>query len=172
MFLFLVHHGDAIAADVDSRRPLSEAGLRAVEELAEQAAARGVRPVKIWHSGKLRARQTAEIFWRLCNPFAEFTAVRGLQPADMPQMLRDSLLGENRDVMVVGHMPNIARVLALLTSGEDADAAFPPHGLVALDGGPRTDPKTDDPAPRTDERELWAEGWRLECPQPHATLRT
>jgi phosphohistidine phosphatase len=164
MFLYLVHHGEAVAAEVDSRRPLTEAGLHAVEELAEQAAARGVRPVKIWHSGKLRARQTAEIFWRLCNPFAEFTAVRGLQPADMPQMLRDNLLGETRDVMVVGHMPNFARVLSLLTTGADTDApVFPQHGLVALDGGDR---------PKTDERELWTEGWRLLCPQPHVTLRT
>jgi phosphohistidine phosphatase len=162
MRLYLVHHGEAIAADVDARRPLSEPGLRAVEQLAEEAASRGVKPVAIWHSGKLRARQTAEAFWRICNPFAEFTAVRGLQPADMPQMLRDSLLGETRDVMVVGHMPNLARVLALFTTGADGDAPFPAHGLVALDGGA---------APKTDERELWTEGWRLACPQPEV-IRT
>jgi len=139
--------------------------LRAVEQLAEEAAARGIRPVRIWHSGKLRARQTAETFWRLCNPFAEFSAIRGLQPADMPQMLRDSLLGETGDVMIVGHMPNLSRVLSLFTTGVDGEAAeapFPIHGLVALDGGP---------APKTDERELWREGWRLACPQPEV-LRT
>ncbi len=162
MWLYLVHHGDAVPSEVDARRPLSVEGMRAVEQLAEEAAARGVKPAIIWHSGKLRARQTAEAFWRVCNPFAEFTAVRGLQPADMPQMLRDSLLGETRDVMVVGHMPNLARVLALFTTGADGEAPFPAHGLVALDGGPTA---------KTDERELWKEGWRLACPQPEV-LRT
>jgi len=157
MWLYLVHHGEALAAELDSRRPLSESGRLAVQLLAEQAASRGVRPVAIWHSGKLRARQTAEAFWRACNPLAEFTAVRGLQPADIPQMLRDSLLGETRDLMVVGHMPHLSRVLGLLTTGADADAPFPINGMIALDGGASA---------RTDERDPWTEGWRLASPQP------
>jgi phosphohistidine phosphatase len=157
MWLYLVHHGEAVASEVDARRPLSEIGRHAVEQLAEQAAARGVRPLVIWHSGKLRARQTAEAFWRACNPFAELAATRGLQPADIPHMLRDALLGETRDVMVVGHMPHLARLLALLTTGADADASFAAHGLIALDGGA---------SPKTDVRELWIEGWRLLSPQP------
>jgi phosphohistidine phosphatase len=160
MWLYLVHHGEAVASEVDARRPLSAEGMRAVEQLAEDAAARGVKPAIIWHSGKLRARQTAEAFWRACNPFAEFIAVRGLQPGDVPQMLRDSLLGETRDVMAVGHMPNLARVLSFLTTGEDAaDAAFPPHGLIALDGGAEG---------KTDERDRWIEGWRLAPQGQHA----
>jgi phosphohistidine phosphatase len=160
MWLYLVHHGDAVASDVDARRPLSDTGRHAVEQLAEQAASRGVKPIAIWHSGKLRARQTAEAFWRACNPLAEFTAVRGLQPADIPQMLRDAMLGESRDVMVVGHMPHLSRALSLLTTGTDADAPFPLNGLVALDGGA---------VPKTDERDRWTEGWRLASPQPVAS---
>jgi phosphohistidine phosphatase len=156
MWLYLVHHGEAVASELDARRPLSEPGRQAVAELAEQAAARGVRPVVIWHSGKLRARQTAEAFWRACSPLADFTATRGLQPADIPQMMRDTLLGETRDVMLVGHMPHLSRLLSMLTTGADADAPFPLHGLIALDGGP---------AAKTDERELWTEGWRLSSPQ-------
>jgi phosphohistidine phosphatase len=157
MWLYLVHHGEAVASDVDARRPLSEIGRQAVEQLAEQAGALGVRPLVIWHSGKLRARQTAEAFWRICNPFAELAAIRGLQPGDIPHMLRDALLGETRDVMVVGHMPHLARLLALLTTGADAaDTPFAAHGLIALDGGA---------SPKTDERELWIEGWRLLSPQ-------
>jgi phosphohistidine phosphatase len=159
MWLYLVHHGDAVASDLDARRPLSDHGRLAVMQLAEQAAARGVKPAAIWHSGKLRARQTAEAFWRACNPLAEFTAIRGLQPADIPQMLRDALLGESRDVMVVGHMPHLSRVLALLTSGADADAPFPLNGMIALDGGATA---------KTDERALWNDGWRLASPQPQA----
>ncbi len=157
MWLYLVHHGEAVASEVDARRPLSDIGRHAVEQLAEQAASRGVRPAVIWHSGKLRARQTAEAFWRVCNPFAELAAVRGLQPGDMPQMLRDALLGETRDVVVIGHMPQLARLLSLLSTGVDAVVPFPAHSLIALDGGA---------SPKTDERELWTEGWKLLSPQP------
>jgi len=38
--------------------------------VAADLAARGARPDVVWHSGKLRARQTAEIFWRACNALA------------------------------------------------------------------------------------------------------
>jgi phosphohistidine phosphatase len=161
MWLYLVHHGDALPSEADPRRPLSDAGREAAGQLAEQAAARGVKPAVIWHSGKLRARQTAEAFWRACNPLAEFLAVRGLQPADIPQMLRDALLGETRDVMVVGHMPHLSRALALLTTGVDADAPFPPHGLIALTS----------PSDTTDERAQWTEGWRLASPQSSTGVR-
>jgi phosphohistidine phosphatase len=132
--LFLVHHADAVGPDVDPRRPLSAEGRAHAERLAREAADRGVRPGVVWHSGKLRARQTAEAFWRACNPLASFSAAHGLQPTDPPERAKDLLAGETRDVMLVGHMPNLGRLLALLTSGNaEAVSGFPGHGLVALD---------------------------------------
>jgi phosphohistidine phosphatase len=132
--IFLVHHAQAVRSEVDAQRPLSETGRAHAERLARDAAARGVKPDAIWHSGKLRARQTAEPFWKLCNPFAEFSAVRGLQPDDPPEMIRDQLLGESRHVMLVGHMPNIDRVHELLLRRHaGARESFPLHGVVALD---------------------------------------
>ena len=92
--LVLVHHGDAVGPDVDPMRPLSSVGRAATDRLAAAAAKRGVKPDVIWHSGKLRARQTAELFWKACNPFAPLTAERGLLPDDPPQWMRDRLTGE------------------------------------------------------------------------------
>lgn len=151
MWLYLVHHGDAVSAELDPRRPLSRSGEQAVEQLAEMAAARGVRPGAIWHSGKLRARQTAERYWRACNPLAEFAAMPGLQPSDYPGLFREQLIGEPRDVMAVGHMPNLPRVLALLLTGSpDGAADFPQHGVVALE--------------RPREGEPWINRWHLDAP--------
>jgi phosphohistidine phosphatase len=127
-------------------RPLSSAGRAAVARLAADAAARGVRPDAIWHSGKLRARQTAELFWRASNPLAELSATRGLQPDDPPGWMRDRLAGEARTIMLVGHMPHLARLLHMLRrrpAGEAPD--FPLHGCVALEP----------------EGENWKEIWRL-----------
>jgi phosphohistidine phosphatase len=145
--LVLVHHGDAVGPDVDPSRPLSESGRAAVERLATDAARRGVHPDVVWHSGKLRARQTAEAFWRACNALADFSATRDLQPDDSPDWIRDRLRGETREVLIAGHFTHLPRLLRLLL-GPDA-AQFPLHGVVAL--------------VTEDEGETWKELWRAEA---------
>jgi phosphohistidine phosphatase len=146
--LYLVHHGEAVGPNVDPRRPLSEAGCRNVERLAASAAARGTKPSVVWHSGKLRARQTAEIFWRTCNALADFSATRDLQPDDPPAWIRDRLRVESRDVLVVGHFPHLPRLLTLLLEApEDRLLGFPAHGLVAL---------------TADDHGRWRELWRID----------
>jgi phosphohistidine phosphatase len=136
MRLYLVHHGEALSPELDPRRPLTSKGLEHVERVATEAAERGIKPAAIWHSGKLRARQTAEPFWRACNPLAEFTAVRGLEPDDPPEWIRDRLAGEPRDLMLVGHLPNLPKLLSLLLDPRPERPLlwFPQHSLVALTG--------------------------------------
>jgi len=147
VLLYLVHHADAVAPDVDARRPISEKGRAEVERVAAKAAANGAKPAVIWHSGKLRAKQTAEAFWKACNPLAELSATRGLQPDDPPQWIRDRLRGETDDILIAGHFPYLPRLLALLVTGGEAGVGFPEHGVVAL--------ITDD------EGETWREVWRV-----------
>jgi phosphohistidine phosphatase len=106
---------------------------------------RGARPEIVWHSGKLRTRQTAEAFWRACNPLASFSATRDLQPDDPPSWILTRLRGEKRDVLIAGHMPHLAGLLQLLVPGP-GENAFPLHGMVALAG----------------EEEGWKEIWRIE----------
>jgi len=148
---YLVHHGEAAEPGVDPRRPLTPWGRQQVERCAADAAARGAKPDVVWHSGKLRAKQTAEAYWRACNPLAEFCATKDLQPADPPVWLRDRLRGESRDVMIVGHFPHLPKLRAALLGGAaetlDAAAAFPQHGIVALE--------------TTDEGATWRELWRV-----------
>jgi phosphohistidine phosphatase len=147
--LYLVHHGDALGPDADPRRPLSPVGQASVDRLAAQAAARGARPDIVWHSGKLRARQTAEAFRRACNALAEMSATRDLQPGDSPAWMRDRLLGESRDILIAGHFPHLPGLRAQLLHGpSDRVVAFPLHGVVAL----RTE----------DAGATWIEEWQLE----------
>ena len=164
--LYLVHHGDAVGPEIDPARPLSTRGRVEVDILAEKAAERGVKPAVIWHSGKLRARQTAEGFWRRCNPLSTLTAARGLQPSDPTALIIEALAfrshciaampegsalseqSDSTDIMLVGHFPHMPRLLARLLTG-DADAPpadFPLNGMVALE--------------EVDGR--WVEKWRLE----------
>jgi phosphohistidine phosphatase SixA len=65
--------------------------------------------------------------------------------------MADTLVGETRDVMLVGHMPHIERLFALLVGGSSNGAAvFPRHGIVAL----------------TLQNHRWVECWRLEDGDP------
>jgi phosphohistidine phosphatase len=129
-------------------------GRETVDRLAAEAASRGVKPTVIWHSGKLRAKETAEAFWRACNPFAEFSATRDLQPGDQPEWMRDRLRGETRDILIAGHYPHLPRLVTLLLAGPERPGpqqseapAFPQHGVVALT--------------TEDDGETWRELWRL-----------
>ncbi|HXH06163.1 MAG TPA: histidine phosphatase family protein [Vicinamibacterales bacterium] len=144
MRLYLVHHAEALPPEIDPQRPLSPSGLAHADRLARAAAARGVRPEIIWHSGKLRARQTAEAFLRHCNPLAAMSAQRGLQPDDAPKLFCELLAAAGTDeLLAAGHFPHLERLRASL---DPSGSPFPAHGLVALDG----------------EGTSWRELWRLE----------
>ena len=148
MRLYLVHHGVAVGPEEDPRRPLSAVGLANAARVAAKAAALGARPEVVWHSGKLRAKQTAQEFWRACNALAEFSVSKDLQPDDPPQWIRDRLRSEARDFAIAGHFPHLPRLLALLTAGGDAGVDFPINGVVAL--------------VTEDEGGTWRELWRID----------
>ena len=153
MKLLLVHHADAVGPEVDTRRPLSTLGEAQAARAAAEAAGRGARPDIVWHSGKLRAKQTAEAFWRACNALAELSATRDLQPDDPPAWMRDRLRAEPRDLLIAGHFPHLPRLLELLVGARPdcapahQPASFPLHGAVALQ--------------TVDDGETWTELWRL-----------
>ena len=148
MHLYLIHHGVAVGPEEDPRRPLSNVGAAGVARIAAKAAALGAKPDVVWHSGKLRAKQSAQEFWRACNALAELSVSKDLQPDDPPQWIRDRLRAETRDVAIAGHFPLMPRLLALLTTGGEAGVDFPLNGIVALVS--------------EDEGDSYREIWRIE----------
>lgn len=129
MYLYLVHHAEAVGPGVDPQRPLSARGHAQAAWLAGHARARGARPSMIWHSGKLRGRQTAEQFLRLCNPSARFRAVRGLQPEDPTMWMENAVALEEQDLLLVGHFPH----LPALAQALGATDRLPLHGMLAFE---------------------------------------
>ena len=139
MRVYLVRHGEANSKDVDPERHLSSRGADHVRQIATDAVSDlGVRPARVVHSGKARARETAEIWSGLID--ADVAEGDGLAPNDDPSIWATRLEAEADDVMLVGHLPHLERLVGLLVTG-DADAAvagFPAGGLVGLersDGG-------------------------------------
>lgn len=129
MNLLLIHHAEAVSPSVDPQRPLTEGGHQHALRMAELARERGAAPAAIWHSGKLRGRQTGHAFLSVCAPFAKFQMVRGLGPDDPPGIIHAAIQRESQDLALVGHWPSLPALLALLSP---TSAPMPQHGMVAL----------------------------------------
>ena len=82
MQLYLVRHGDATTKAENPERPLTKLGRDDASRLAAYLAKQGVTVVQIRHSGKTRARETAEIIGGELNPEDGVVQVPGLKPND------------------------------------------------------------------------------------------
>lgn len=134
MELYLAQHGRAVAAEEDPDRPLTDEGREETERVARALAAAGVRADAVWHSGKARARQTAEIFAARLAPDAELERREWLGPLDDPRKAVEAAREGEGSVLLVGHKPYMSRLPSLLLTGNpEADAVEIRHsGVVAL----------------------------------------
>ena len=134
MIFYLVRHGDAVAETSDPRRPLSRLGQDQVEQVARAAAARGAHVAAIFHSGILRAEQTAEIMARHLAPGLGVRKITGLAPQDDPAIAKAELEASSSSAMLVGHLPHLDRLAGLLINGDAQQGAveFAPATVVSL----------------------------------------
>ena len=114
MRLYLVQHGEARSEAEDPTRPLMEKGRTEVRRVAAAAQNLAVSPVKILHSGKLRAQQTAELFAEALHPSKGIEAASGLSPNDPVQPWAEWLSQQEEDLMLVGHLPHLDRLTSLM----------------------------------------------------------
>jgi phosphohistidine phosphatase len=135
MFLYLVQHGEAKREEEDPLRGLTEKGTREVSRVAAFVAGIPVKPLRIYHSGKTRAGQTAAIFAQTVKPPDGVVETDALSPTDDPRVWHGRLLEMKDDVMLVGHLPHLARLAGLLFSGDRGVAAlnFKMGGVVCLE---------------------------------------
>jgi len=117
MRLYLVQHGDAVPKDVDSDRPLSDGGRADIERLTEWLSIHNAQIAQILHSGKTRAKETAEILRPLVKSSSQIYEGQGLAPNDSPEAFLHQLRGSEKDTLVAGHMPFVARTVSQALTG-------------------------------------------------------
>lgn len=86
--------------------------------MARHALARNVRVAAICHSGILRAQETAEIIAQYLSPPEGIRELAGLHPEDDPAFSKAELDAANEPVILVGHLPYMSRLAALLVNGD------------------------------------------------------
>ena len=136
MELYLVQHGEAASEQEDPLRPLTDRGRQEVERVA-RAVARlrlALDLSAIFHSGKLRAQETADIIAEHLQPARGTSALDGLAPKDDPQIACRLVEQASTPLMLVGHLPHLSRLASLLVIGDPAREviAFRMGAIVCL----------------------------------------
>jgi phosphohistidine phosphatase len=138
MALYLVQHGLALPKEKDPQKGLSKEGRAQTERIA--AAARGYRiqVSAIFHSGKARAQQTAQIFEPYLMPPDGIRERPGLKPLDDAATLADQL-DLTADWMLVSHLPLLERLTSCLIIDNPTPTVlrFQNSGIVCIDEDPR-----------------------------------
>ncbi|QJA06600.1 phosphohistidine phosphatase SixA [Thermosulfurimonas marina] len=116
MRLYLVQHGKSLSEAEDPRRPLSPEGREETQRMADWLRELGIRVPEIWHSTKLRARETAEILAEALG--ARTVEKEGLAPLDDPLPVAEVLKDRAEDLLIAGHLPFLSRLTSLLLTGD------------------------------------------------------
>jgi len=134
MKLYLVRHGDAVSSQFDPQRPLSEQGLADIRKVASFIKPLKISVEHIWHSGKLRAAQTAEILAESVSVEKDCSAHEGLRPNDDITIIAGELEAYDTNLMIVGHLPFMAYLTSLLVAGKETAnvAAFAAGAIACL----------------------------------------
>ncbi len=117
MRLYLVQHGEAKSEAEDPERSLTERGEEETRSVSDAAKRLGIRPSRIYHSGKKRAEQTAGIIAGGLGLPAQLG--RGLNPNDDIRPWAERMSGETEDLMIVGHLPFLEKLAAFLIRGDE-----------------------------------------------------
>ncbi|MDH5203292.1 MAG: phosphohistidine phosphatase SixA [Nitrospirota bacterium] len=134
MFLYLAQHGDAKREEEDPLRPLSDKGINDVKKVASFISGLDIEVEEVFHSGKLRARQTAEILIQNLKATKSPSETDGLAPLDDPKIWAEKLKTQSNSIMLVGHLPHLGKLASLLISGDTEKSliAFKMGGVVCL----------------------------------------
>ena len=137
MRIYLVQHGEAKSEEEDPRRSLTDKGIGEVQKVAEFLRPLALAVDTVWHSGKACAQQTAELLAEALGAQARVVAREGLGPKDPVTATKEALEQAGGNVMIVGHLPFLGRLVALLLTGREelGIVGFQYGSVVCLERG-------------------------------------
>lgn len=135
MRLYLVQHAEPRRKEEDPTRPLSERGWEDIRKMAKYAGEHlRIEVEQIVHSGKLRAKQTAEVLAQHLNPPKGVAADENLEPLADTEIWKKRLVKTTEDIMLVGHLPHLSKLASyLLVDNENKEVvAFRMGAIICL----------------------------------------
>ena len=134
MNLYILQHGEAVPKEIDPERPLSEHGNRDIRILALHMQNMDAQLGNVFHSGKLRAEQSARIIAETLSPEILPVKTEGLNPNDDAAVIIGDIEQMNENILIASHMPFVSRLCStLLTGTTEAEFASVPGTLFCLE---------------------------------------
>jgi phosphohistidine phosphatase len=136
MRLYLVQHAQSKRKEEDPSKPLSTKGWQDIRRVSRYAEKRlRIQVAQILQSGKLRAKQTAEVLTEHLHPAQGVAVADGLDPLADPTMWAARLAEATESIMLVGHLPHLSKLAAQLLTGDTSReiVAFRNGGIVCLE---------------------------------------
>ena len=134
MNLYILQHGEAVPKEIDPERPLSERGNRDIRILALHMQNMDVQLGHVFHSGKLRAEQSARLIAETLSPEIQPIKTEGLNPNDDPTVIIGDIEQMNENILIASHMPFVSRLCStLLTGTTEAEFVSVPGTLFCLE---------------------------------------
>ena len=135
MRVYLVQHGEARSKEEDPGRHLTDQGAADAERVAGFLKPLALTAAAVWHSGKPRAQQTADILASALSLREGVVMRQGLAPNDPVDAVADELNEAQDDVMIVGHLPFLCRLASRMVTGSESCnvVAFRNAGVVCLE---------------------------------------
>ena len=133
-----MRHGEAGGTYNGEEPSLSVRGESEVDIIGKALSSYDVQINRIYHSGKLRARQTAEIVKNKLGTDIPISGREGLKPNDSAAIFAEGITEIQEDTLIVGHLPFMAKLAAyLLTTAEnDWKFSFSTASVVCLENIP------------------------------------
>ena len=130
--IYFAQHGLAVDKADDPERPLSQAGIDQTKAIVKILQDSETPVSSVFHSGKLRAAQTAEIFANAMN-ISSTSPAEGLSPNDDVALLAKQL--NVNHALYVGHLPHLEKLVAHLVTGDEDDniVMFQNSAVVCLE---------------------------------------
>jgi len=135
MKLYLARHGEYLANDYSQGEVLSEQGVMKIKRLADFLGQAKLEVAAIYHSGKVRAQQTAELLAQRVQSQQAVEVHQGLLPNDEVSLLVEQLNALQEDILLVGHLPYLERLTSQLIVGNDHRQiiSFEPGTIACLE---------------------------------------
>ena len=119
MRIYLARHGLAGSKTEDPEQGLNDTGRKDVSRVADILEQTGAAVDHLYHSGKARARQTAEILAQSVLWEPELKTANDLGPMDPVEPWVDKIESFEEDTMLVGHLPFLSKLASRLVTGSE-----------------------------------------------------
>jgi phosphohistidine phosphatase len=121
MKVYLVHHADALSAEQDPQRHISQKGRDQADRLGVRFRALGVAPVRILHSDKQWTIDTAErIAAKLGTENKTAKAAYPINTGDPVTPFMAEIAASGGDIMMCGHVEYLLRSASRLVCGDES----------------------------------------------------